>query len=421
MKSAYGRAVPGPDLELTSVKPGTPMGELMRRYWQPLCLSDDLKDLPVKIMILAEEVVAFRDKQGRVGALEPHCSHRGTSLEFGRIEERGLRCCYHGWLYDTEGKCLEMPCETAEFCEKMDVQQPAYPVMEYGGLVFIYMGPPDVPPPLLPMLDIVDTRHRDDVVLRGMRLWDDRAIGFVRDCNWLQHFENQQDPWHLTQLHNLISGDQFNSVLSEKQGEAAPKISWEKTKLGQRYNMVKRLPNGYWLERHTEVILPNIHLVANIHQHGDATIWREKATEMSWCVPVDDEHIRGMSIVAWPKGADGQPIADWLPGTWTKTPFRPGQRERPYLEAQREPDDLEATESIGPISIHARENLGKSDRGVAMLRRTYREYLRDLRSGKEPANLIRSEEENHALETSCWNTVMTDEHYRTRAAAGEIE
>jgi hypothetical protein len=106
--------------------------------------------------------------------------------------------------------------------------------MEYGGLVFIYMGPPDVPPPLFPMLDTIDTRHRDDVVLRGMRLWDDRAIGFFRDCNWLQHFENQQGPWHLTQFHNLISGDQFNSVLSEKAGSAAPKISWEKTKLGQR-------------------------------------------------------------------------------------------------------------------------------------------------------------------------------------------
>lgn len=421
MKSAYGMAVPGPDLELTSVKPGTPMGELMRRYWQPLCLSADLADLPVKIRILGEEVVAFRDKRGNVGALEPHCSHRGTSLEFGRIEERGLRCCYHGWLYDTQGHCIEMPCETQDFCDKMNIEHPAYPLMEYGGLVFIYMGPPDIAPPLLPMLDIVDTRHRDDVVLMGMRLWDDRAIGFVRDCNWLQHFENQQDPWHLTQLHNLISGDQFNSVLTEEEGHVAPKISWEKTKLGQRYNMVKQLPNGLWLERHTEVILPNIHLVANIHQRGEAPVWREKASEMSWCVPVDDEHIRGLSIVAWPKGPDGKPVEGWIPGTWTKTPFRPGQKERPYEEAQRAPDDLEATESIGPISVHARENLGKSDMGVAMLRRTYRQMLRDMRNGKEPSNLIRTESENHALETSCWNTVMTPEQYEERRAAGEIE
>lgn len=420
MKSAYGRVVPEPDLDLASVKQGTPMGELMRRYWQPLCLGDELAEAPLKIKILGEDVVAFRDKQGRVGALEPHCSHRGTSLEFGRIEERGLRCCYHGWLYDTQGQCIEMPCENAGFCEKMNIQHSAYPLMEFGGLVFIYMGPPDVPPPLFPMLDIIDTRHRDDVLLRGMRLWDDRAIGFVRDCNWLQHFENQQDPWHLTQLHNYISGDQFHSVLSDEKTTIRPKISWEKTKLGQRYNLVKQLPNGLWLERHTEVILPNIHLVANIHQAGAAPLWREKATEMSWCVPVDDEHIRGMSIVAWPKGPDGKPVPDWMPGTFTKTPFRPGQRERPYAEAQREPDDLEATESIGAVSIHGRENLGQSDVGVAMLRKSFRQVIRDMRNGKEPSNIVRDETQNHALETSCWNTVMTESQYMERVAAGEI-
>jgi hypothetical protein len=96
MKSAYGRQVPPPDYELTCVDPGSPMGELLRRYWQPVCLSDELKDLPRKEKLLGEEIVVFRDKQGRVGALDPHCAHRGTSLEWGQIEERGIRCCYHG-------------------------------------------------------------------------------------------------------------------------------------------------------------------------------------------------------------------------------------------------------------------------------------------------------------------------------------
>ena len=136
---------------------------------------------------------------------------------------------------------------------------------------------------------------------------------------------------------------------------------------------------------------------------------------------MDDEHIRGLSIVAWPKGPDGQTLKDWIPGTWTKTPFRPGQKERPYEEAQRAPDDLEATESIGPISIHARENLGQSDMGLTTLRRTYRQVLRDMRNGKEPYNIIRDEEKNHALETRCWNTVMTPDHYEERRAAGEIQ
>ena len=225
MKSAYGRSVPPPD-ELTIVEAGSPMGELLRRYWQPVCTSDELRDLPKKIKILCEEVIVFRDKKGRVGALEPHCSHRGTSLEYARVEEEGLRCCYHGWLYDAQGHCIEMPCETAEICKKMDIWHPAYPTMEFGGLVFLYMGPPDTKPPLLPMFDIIDTRHRTDVVLVGKRLWDDHALGYVRDCNWLQHFENAADPYHLVVLHEMISGDQFKSVLTwatgRRSGSARP-------------------------------------------------------------------------------------------------------------------------------------------------------------------------------------------------------
>ncbi|HZU90143.1 MAG TPA: Rieske 2Fe-2S domain-containing protein, partial [Stellaceae bacterium] len=96
MKSAYGRQTPPPDYELTCVEPGSPMGELLRRYWQPVCTSDELRDLPKKVKLLCEELVLFRDGEGRVGALDPHCAHRGTSLEWGRVEPRGLRCCYHG-------------------------------------------------------------------------------------------------------------------------------------------------------------------------------------------------------------------------------------------------------------------------------------------------------------------------------------
>ena len=113
MKSAYGLKIPEPDPELTRVGPGTPCGELMRRYWQPVCLSADLKDVPKRVRILGEDLVAFRDGQGRAGVVFFRCSHRGTSLEYGRVEERGLRCCYHGWLYDVEGNILEMPLEPA--------------------------------------------------------------------------------------------------------------------------------------------------------------------------------------------------------------------------------------------------------------------------------------------------------------------
>jgi phenylpropionate dioxygenase-like ring-hydroxylating dioxygenase large terminal subunit len=228
MKSAYDRQTPAPDYELTCVEPRSPMGELLRRYWQPVCTSEELHDLPRKEKLLCEEIVLFRDKRGRVGALDPHCAHRGTCLEWGRVEEEGLRCCYHGWLYDTQGQCIDMPCETEEFRNAMEVWQPAYPVTEYGGLVFVYMGPPGTEP-LLPRFDIIDpawnSRERgEDVVLRGMRLWGDYAVGMVKDCNWLQHYENIVDPYHLLMLHQWISGDQFDGALMQ----GKPTIGWER-------------------------------------------------------------------------------------------------------------------------------------------------------------------------------------------------
>jgi phenylpropionate dioxygenase-like ring-hydroxylating dioxygenase large terminal subunit len=106
------------------------------------------------------------------------------------------------------GQCIDMPCKTEEFRRRMDVWHPVYPTTKYGGLVFVYMGPPGVEP-LFPMYDIIDTRHRDDVELRGMSLWGDYSVGFVKDCNWLQHYENIVYPWHLLVLHQMISGDQF--------------------------------------------------------------------------------------------------------------------------------------------------------------------------------------------------------------------
>src|SRR5690349_24466313 len=300
MRSVYGRQTPPPDYELTCVEPGSPMGELMRRYWQPVCTSDELRDLPRKEKLLCEEIVVFRDKRGRVGALDPHCAHRGTSLEWGRVEEEGLRCCYHGWLYDTEGRCIDMPCETPEFRQAMEVWQPAYPVTEYGGLVFVYMGPPGTEP-LFPRFDIIDPawnsqERGEDVVLRGMRLWGDYAVGMVKDCNWLQHYENIVDPYHLLILHQWISGEQFDGALM--QGKAT--IGWEKTPLGVRYNLIKDLPSGNRMVRHAECIVPNAFIIPDIREPGTTPKRKSRGTEFSWAVPVDNEHVRGISIVAWP-------------------------------------------------------------------------------------------------------------------------
>jgi phenylpropionate dioxygenase-like ring-hydroxylating dioxygenase large terminal subunit len=416
MKSAYGFSIPGEDVDLTHVEAGSPMGELLRRYWQPVCLSSELSDLPRRVRILCEDLVVFRDGKGKVGCLHLHCAHRGSSLEYGRIEAAGIRCCYHGWLYDAEGRCIDMPCEAPGYAERMDVWQPAYPTHEYGGLVFLYMGPPEKKP-LFPMYDILDTRGRDDVVLRGMRLWADHSVGWVRDCNWLQHFENNADPFHILILHNMISGDQFGSAVTKG---AWPRLGFERTPLGTRYTWNRLLPNGNRMFRHCEKILPNIFLVPNIHERGEIATAPYKASEVSWCVPADNEHLFGISIVAWPL-KDGVPDPDFKSGIDTLTPVRPGQmRERTYEERQLRPDDMEAQESQRPIAIHALETLALSDREIVQLRRLLREAARDVAEGRDPPNIIRDAATNRAIPTHCETVIVGREEAHLYAEAAHV-
>ncbi|HEY1371017.1 MAG TPA: Rieske 2Fe-2S domain-containing protein, partial [Candidatus Binatia bacterium] len=172
---------------LTRVGRGTPGGEMLRRYWQPIALSRELKNRPLKRRLLGEDLVLFRDDRGRPGLLTLRCAHRGTSLEFGHVEDGGLRCCYHGWLYDVEGKVLEQPGEPADSSYKGRVRQPAYKVQELAGIVFAYLGPD--PAPLLPRYDVL---VRDD----GVRALNARIV----HCNFLQMVENSVDQHHFKWL-----------------------------------------------------------------------------------------------------------------------------------------------------------------------------------------------------------------------------
>jgi nitrite reductase/ring-hydroxylating ferredoxin subunit len=402
MKSAYGRTLPPPAIDLTHVEAGSPMGELLRRYWQPVCLSEELKDLPKKVKILCEEVVLFRTKSGQVGCLEPHCSHRGSSLEFGRVERDGLRCCYHGWLYAPDGRVTEMPCEKPGVCERMNIEHPTYPVREFGGLVFVYMGPPGTEP-TLPVFDVLDTSRRTDVVLRGMRLWDDYAIGFVRDCNWLQHFENVVDPWHVFVLHQSISGDQFDSAMMTGSGQ----VAFEQTSLGVRYKVTKSLPNGNRLVRYCEAVVPNIALIPSIHEKGIQPVNEDRCSDVTWVVPVDNEHVTGLTIVAWPL-ENGEPKKDWRPGTDTVSDIRPGSYgQRTYEDKQRRPDDLEAQESQRTIAIHGLEHLAGSDVGIVRLRKLLSEQVKKVAAGMDPMNIFRAPTEG-GITTNAWNTVVRE-------------
>ena len=178
----YHRNVPREDVDLLHVGPDTACGEYLRRFWQPVCYADDIADLPIKLTILGEELVVFRDQRGALGLLELHCPHRGTSLEFGLVGERGIRCCYHGWLFDVDGTILETPGEPADSTLKDRLCHGAYPTHEAHGIVFAYMGPPEHMPPF-PIYDSMLSRA-------GMRPMPGRK--YYYPCNICRSWKT---PW----------------------------------------------------------------------------------------------------------------------------------------------------------------------------------------------------------------------------------
>ena len=223
--TAYGKPPPTSKHELTDVGPGTPMGELLRRYWHPVGLTADACDTPRQIRVLGEDLILFRDKTGRPGLLYPHCAHRGTSLYYGKVEEAGIRCCYHGWLFDVQGHCMEQPCEPEGGRNKGRVRQPWYPVEERYGLVWAYMGPPEKKP-VLARYEALDNLDPGEFLEAN-----DRSIGGggpqIIPCNWLQHYENLVDPFHVVVLHSTFSGTQFIEQMA-----LMPKVTRDTVELG---------------------------------------------------------------------------------------------------------------------------------------------------------------------------------------------
>jgi nitrite reductase/ring-hydroxylating ferredoxin subunit len=383
LKSAYGLKIPEPESELTRVGPGSACGELMRRYWQPVCLSVDLAELPKLVRILGEDLIAFRDGQGRAGLLFFRCSHRGASLQFGRVEERGLRCCYHGWLYDVEGNVLEMPLEARDSPYLKHIQQPAYPVHEFGGLVFAYMGPLERIPEF-PLYDVWQALGGTLKARMGPR------VGGPVNCNWLQAEENLMDALHTFWLHTLHSGAQFPSAAY---GIDPDQLRYEETELGMRFVLARKLDNGKWWELIWEMLMPlNVHLVYTDEPQT------ARVSSVSYCVPVDDTHQLGASI-RWLR--DG--VADTLSGREQLAPGGRGNQSFEYV--QRHPDDKEAVEGQGAIALHGLEHLVTSDRGVIMFRKILRTAIQAVRAGQDPKGLLRDAAQANFVRTSAGSVV----------------
>ncbi|MDA0261024.1 MAG: aromatic ring-hydroxylating dioxygenase subunit alpha [Proteobacteria bacterium] len=349
--------VPAPDWDLTSVGPGTACGSYFRRFWHPVALSRELSELPLALRILGEDLVLYRDTEGRVGLLDRHCAHRGTSLEFGVVEATGLRCCYHGWLYAADGTVLEAPGEPAGNKIAGQLKHRAYPTYEYQGLIFAYMGHPDD----IPAFPIFDT----------FELPENKLVPYAiaQPCNWLQVQENAMDQIHAVYLHTLVGQVQLSSPWGE-----IPTYEFVACGDSMYYITGRRVGDMVWV-RSGEIIFPNLVQTGSLWEEALAERFFSRVSLSRWDVPIDDLNTMAIGWRHFNDSVDPNGLGrEDLCGRGS-VDF-PGQTgDRPYEERQRDPGDWDAQCSQRPIAVHAMEHLGATDRGVALHRQLIRKAI----------------------------------------------
>ena len=356
------------DIKLTQTGPGTPGGEFLRRFWHPVAYESELGALPLRIRALGEDLIAFKDGQGEVGVLHLKCCHRGTSLEYGQIEARGIRCCYHGRLYGVDGALLDAPGEPPETTEQLrrDAAQGAYPVEVFGGLVFIYMGRPKQMPPF---------PKYDRFHLPGISLHPGIRMPFP--CNWVQVQENTMDPAHTATLHALPG-----NIFAQEFG-VFPELDFAETPVGSAYFAARRVGDNIWV-RSTDVLMPCLHSITSVLETGRNVKPCGPPWMSLWTTPVDDENCINFTMLHL---APGENLERRLAGIGF------GQSgNRPYQERQKVPGDWDAMVSQGKITQHSKEHLGTMDRGVVMFRRMLKKCIEAVERGEEPP-LFRTEED----------------------------
>lgn len=369
--TAYGRPQPSSESLLTEVGPGTPCGEYMRRYWQPVRAAAEVTERPQEIRILGEDLILFRDGEGRPGLLYPHCMHRGASLLYGHVESGGIRCCYHGWKFDVEGNCLDQPCEPKRGINRASARQPWYPLREQYGLVWTYMGPPDKIP-LLPKYDHMERLSETEryyVLDNSFSAHADLDGPPVVPYSWLNFNDNSMDPFHVFYLHSNFGTTHFNASMS-----ILPKVEWEEIDLGVIYKAKRALPDGREMRRILTWLAPNITVNPGVIEGPGG--------HMSFFVPVDDNHVRALNVMR--VGPDFvRPFTDQGLGqlkSWTEMSFQ---------ERQDAPGDYEAQSTQGPGGMpgHSQEHLVTSDKGIGLQRRVLRREIKKVMNGEDPINL----------------------------------
>ncbi len=362
--TAYELRAPQIKTDLVEVGRGTPMGELLRRYWHPVGLTADANGTPRKVRALGEDLILFRDGSGNAGLVHARCCHRGTTLYYGKIEERGLRCCYHGWLFDTEGRVLEQPCEPEGGLFRDKVRQPWYPVQERYGLIFAYMGPPEKKP-VLPRYECLEVMDDGEFVEA-----DDSSLGGggppIIPCNWLQHYENVVDPFHVPVLHAAFSGAQFTMAMA-----SMPHVTFEMSPRGVTVRSTRKTEDGKTFYRVTEAAIPTLRVVPNprVAQYA-------RVESIGWVLPIDDTSFRIYVAGRVKRKGDLGRMRSTFNGKywWDMT----------EEEHQRHPGDYEAQVGQGEITVHSEEHFAQSDRGIVMIRRMLADQLDAMTTGRDP-------------------------------------
>jgi 5,5'-dehydrodivanillate O-demethylase oxygenase subunit len=368
---------------LTRVGPGTPMGGLLRRYWHPVAVAEEMRDRWTKrVKILGEDLVLYRDRSGKFGLIAEACPHRRASLAYGIPQQDGIRCPYHGWKFDGTGSCLEQPNEPADSTFKDKITTTAYPVEQLGGLIWGYLGP--LPAPLIPRLD----GFVDGPAIR-------MCAKTLVQANWLQIMENSLDPVHTEWLHGKLY-----EFAKEQQGKPTKvAIARHHKKIGFDefpYGIIKRrLMEGQsedssdWRDGHP-VVFPTILAVGS-----GGGLWKSYAFQIR--VPMDDETTDHYWYNAFipPEGANvPQHLLDGCPAYPAPQRGADGEYLLEYIYAQ----DVFAWETQGRLAQRDLESLGTTDAGVIMFRKMLQRELKKVEAGEDPICVIRDPARNERID-----------------------
>ncbi|GLH80829.1 ring-hydroxylating oxygenase subunit alpha [Bradyrhizobium sp. SSBR45G] len=380
---------------ITRIGPSTPAGKLMRMYWQPAALVDELAvERPVRaVKLLGQDFVLFKDAQGRYGLLDRDCPHRGADLAFGRLENGGLRCAFHGWLFDADGQCLETPAEPAGSPLCKNVKQRAYPVVEKGGIVWAWLG--EGTAPAFPDIDCFTAPDTHTFAFKGLI-----------DCNWLQALEVGIDPAHASFLHRFFEDEDTSTAYGKQFRGASADSDLPMTKVLREYDRpiinVERTEYGLRIIALREIDAERTHVrVTNqLFPHAFVIPMSTEMTITQWHVPVDDETCYWYAIFT----SYGAPVDKAKMRAQRLELYElPDYRSRknrsndygfdPHEQATAtytgmgndiNVHDQWAVESMGRIQDRTREHLGQSDKAIIQYRRLLREQIETVARGETP-------------------------------------